>query len=344
MSHSSPKHDQPHGLASQREAAHSLMRKWLKRLTLFLAVVVAGLGAALYVLYFRRTPLPPAPPRARIATAIPTVPQLSVCWVETGKTFSQFSFGSTAGSILVRHPAGDLLIDTGNSSHFNDDIRGFPFAAWMQLRFLAGQLTPTVPLPALLRQVGEEPSKIRWVILSHVHLDHAGGLMDLPPLPVLLTREEIQFAHDQSAQAKGFTMAAYVSKFPPVDAPTLTFSPQPYELFDESTDLYGDGSVVVVPLRGHTPGSVGIFVNLSPAKRLFYVGDAVDDERGFQERVGKSLILRDSDNDPTLANQVVAQLYNLHQQLPELAIIPAHGRSAYTKFFLAGPLSCVSTQ
>jgi glyoxylase-like metal-dependent hydrolase (beta-lactamase superfamily II) len=102
--------------------------------------------------------------------------------------------------------------------------------------------------------------------------------------------------------------------------------------------------VVVVPLRGHTPGSVGIFVNLTPSRRFFYVGDAVDDERGFQERVGKSLVLRDSDNDEALANLIVARLSALHDKLPELSIIPAHGRSAYKKFFTGGPLSCVSAQ
>jgi hypothetical protein len=76
---------------------------------------------------------------------------------------------------------------------------------------------------------------------------------------------------------------------------------------------------------------------------MFYVGDAVDDARGFEERVGKSLILRDSDNDPALANQVVEQLYNLHKQLLGIAIIPAHGRSAYKKFFHGGPQSCISS-
>src|SRR5712664_1769867 len=113
-----------------------------------------------------------------------------------GKTFSSFSFGSTAGSVLVRHPAGDVLIDTGNSSHFDDEIRGFPFGTWLQLKSLAGELKPESPLPQLLRQIGEDPAKLRWAILSHVHLDHFGGLMDLPPLPVLLPREELRFAKD----------------------------------------------------------------------------------------------------------------------------------------------------
>ena len=320
------------------------MRKWLKRLALLVVTLVVLAAIALYILYFYRTPLPAVPEHARVVPEFTPEPSLSACWIETGKTFSEFSFGSTAGSILVRHRGGDLLIDTGNSTYFNDEIRNFPFLTWLKLRSLAGQLTPDVSLPTLLLRVGEKPADLHWAILSHVHLDHAGGLMDLPTLRVLLPPEEIKFAHDPAAQAKGFVIAAYAAKFPPPDAPTLHFAPKPYEIFDESVDLYDDGSVVVVPLRGHTPGSVGIFVNLATKKRLFYVGDAVDDERGFEHRVAKSLILRDSDDDPARANQIVAQLYNLHHQVPELSIIPAHGRSAYKKFFPAGPLSCVSAQ
>jgi len=320
------------------------MLRVLKRIALLLFAFVAVFAAALYVLYFRRTPLPPAALHARTVPVISSIPGISACWVETAKTFSNFSFGSTAGSVLVKHPAGDLLIDTGSSSHYDQEISGYPFATWLKLKSIAGQLKPKVPLPDLLRRIGEDPAKLRWAILSHVHLDHAGGLMDLPHLPVLLTREELQFAADPSVQAKGYVIAVHTQKFPPVAAPTLRFDPTPYETFDESADLYKDGSVVVVPLRGHTPGSVGIFVNLSPTRRLFYVGDAVDDERGFEERVGKSLILRDSDNDMALANQIVGRLNELHQRVPELAILPAHGRSAYKKFFPSGPLSCVSGQ
>jgi glyoxylase-like metal-dependent hydrolase (beta-lactamase superfamily II) len=320
------------------------MLRALKRMALVLLLLVAVFAAALYVLYFRRTPLPAAAPHARTVPVISRIPGISACWVETAKTFSNFSFGSTAGSVLVRHPAGDLLIDSGSSSHYDQEISGYPFATWLKLKSLAGQLKPKAPLPDLLRRIGEDPAKLRWAVLSHAHLDHAGGLVDLPPLPVLLTREELQFAADPGVQARGYVIAAHTQKFPPVAAPTLRFESAPYETFDESADLYRDGSVVVVPLRGHTPGSVGIFVNLSPTRRLFYVGDAVDDERGFQERVGKSLILRDSDDDAALANQIVGRLSELHEKVPELAILPAHGRSAYKKFFPGGPLTCVSEQ
>ena len=321
----------------------SRVRVWLRRAVILLVVLFTLNGVVAYVLYFHRDALAAAPPHARITPTVNPLKGLAACWVETGSTFTGYSFAMTAGSILVKHPNGDLLIDTGNSSHFDDEITGYPFFLRLKLRNIAGQLNPEVPLPQLLRLVGGDPDKVRWVILSHVHLDHAGGLMDLPRVPVLLTREELQYAFDRSVQAKGFVIPAHTQKFSSAAAPTLKFDAHPYETFDESSDLYGDGSVVVVPLRGHTPGSVGIFVNLDQHHRLFYVGDAVDEERGFEDRVGKSLLLRDSDNDPARANEIVAKLYQLHQMAPELAILPAHGRGAYQKFFPAGTVSCVSS-
>ena len=86
------------------------MPRWLKRLALLLVTFVIAGAAALYALYFRRTLLPAASPHARVVPTISTIPGIAVCWVETGKTFSNFSFGSTAGSVLVRHPAGDTAM------------------------------------------------------------------------------------------------------------------------------------------------------------------------------------------------------------------------------------------
>jgi N-acyl homoserine lactone hydrolase len=320
----------------------SRVRVWLRRILVAVAVTVVALTAAFYVLFYQRDSLPAAPPHTRVIPSFAPVPKLAACWVETGSAFTGSSFGITAGSIVVKHPAGTLLIDTGNSMHFDEEVSGDPFLLRLKLKNLAGQLDPEVPLAELLPLVKEDPAKVRWVILSHAHLDHSGGLMDLPRLPVLLTKEELQYAFDPRAQAKGFVIAAHTQRFPSAAAPTLKFDARPYELFDESADLYGDGSVVVVPLRGHTPGSVGVFVNLDPHRRLFYVGDAVDDERGFERRAGKPLLLRDTDSDPVRANQIVGVLNQLHKLAPEISIIPAHGRSAYLRFFPGGAFSCVN--
>ena len=80
------------------------MFRLFKRLALLVLILVVIVAAGFYILFLRRTPLPPAPPHARVAPTIATLPGLSACWIETGKTFSSFSIGMTAGSILVRHP------------------------------------------------------------------------------------------------------------------------------------------------------------------------------------------------------------------------------------------------
>src|SRR5947209_1389679 len=130
------------------------MSVWLRRAVIVLVFLAIAVGFGAYFLYFRRDTLAAAPPHARIAPTINAVKGLAACWVETGSTFSGYSFAMTAGSILVKHPNGDLLIDTGNSSHFDEEISNYPFLLRFKLRNLAGQLNPEVPLPQLLRLVG----------------------------------------------------------------------------------------------------------------------------------------------------------------------------------------------
>src|SRR5260370_12033642 len=98
------------------------MLRVLKRIALLLFALVVVMAAALYVLYFRRTPLPPAAPHARAVPVISRVPGISACWIETAKTFSNFSFGSTAVSVLVRHPPAHLPITTTTSTHSTHEI------------------------------------------------------------------------------------------------------------------------------------------------------------------------------------------------------------------------------
>ncbi len=311
---------------------------WAKRLTLTLLVVVLLVAAALYLLVGQRTPLPPAAPHSRTQPSLAALPRITVCWIETAKMFS-----STASALLVRHPAGDLLIDAGNSSHFADEIQVYPLGTRLWMRALPGSLVPMRPPSEHLRKTGADPARLRWFIPTHAHADHVGGLMDLPPIPVLASQEEIQLVARGREQVTFEVVPAHARLLEGRMTP-IPFKQTPYEIFDESADLFGDGSIVIVRLPGHTPGSIGIFVNLSPTLRLFHVGDAVHDTRGYRERVDRPRIMRRTDSDPARARQTAARLHQLHELVPSLHILVTHGRDSWEEFFGSTKPRCLGPE
>ena len=103
------------------------------------------------------------------------------------------------------------------------------------------------------------------------------------------------------------------------------FQPEPYMGFDESLDLFGDGSLVLVPLTGHTPGSVGLFLTLDDGRRFFFTGDTSWRLEGFtgpHEKFWVSRRMVDNDRDGTLAQ--LRRVHDLLQAEPELTVVPAH--------------------
>src|SRR5256885_14179199 len=100
----------------------SRIRLWLRRVIILLITLLLAPSAGVSLLYYRRDPLPPAPAHARVAPSFTPVRGLSSCWAETGSAFTSYPFAMTGGSIVVKHPAGTLLIDTGNSTHFDEEV------------------------------------------------------------------------------------------------------------------------------------------------------------------------------------------------------------------------------
>lgn len=293
--------------------------------------------------------LPAAPPHSN-ATAQLRSPPMDVCWVEYATDTLPGSYGLSGSSdefhwdvtfsgLLVRHPKGDLLVDVGNSSHFSDE-RGTSsfFPGLLQKIFQAGG-TVVATAPEALRKVGEEPSLLKAIVLSHVHADHAGGIIDLPKTPVVLSPEEIAFSASQKDRGGFAVLRAHALALEGRSKP-IEFTPTPYENFDQSADYYGDGSVVFVPLFGHTPGSIGTFVNRSPTDRFFHVGDAVNTLEAVAKRRGKSILLEITDEDGARADAVLAKISQLHEQAPLVKIIPAHDRKAWGRAFGA-PSTCL---
>jgi glyoxylase-like metal-dependent hydrolase (beta-lactamase superfamily II) len=97
--------------------------------------------------------------------------------------------------------------------------------------------------------------------------------------------------------------------------------------------LLGDGTVVAVKLFGHTPGSIGVFVNVSPGHRFFHVGDAVNVVEAVERRLTKSVVMAGTDHEREAADRAVAQIARLHAAEPDVVILPAHDRKAWAGAF-----------
>lgn len=293
--------------------------------------------------------LPSAAPHTFLALPEAVTP-LEVCWIDTGGVSVPGGYGAggsaeaktwevTAAALVIRHPKGDLVLDTGISTNAREENR--ELGAWRSFvnSQTAGRNVPRRNLADSLTALGV--TRPLALLLSHAHADHAGGVSALPDVPVWLAAEEKKWVETKTSAVLPAQARAMTGRMVPI-----AFTDQPFANYDASFDVFGDGSVVVVPTFGHTPGSVATFVNLSATKRFVHVGDLINLGESIDRQVGKSWLMRTLTDDDEAATQAqVAKLVQLREAAPTLIILPAHDRPAFVALFGNddGPLPpCIS--
>ena len=210
--------------------------------------------------------------------------------------------------------AFDLGLGSGIDAQFDAEM-----PMWARPTF--GYARPVDPLAAQFVRAGQPlPEE---VVLSHSHWDHGSGLEDIPKARVWVSGPELDLIRASHGGA-GQPWMSQVGR-PDIRWETLTFPDGPWMGFDRSLDVFGDKSVVVVPMPGHTPGSVGLFVTVSSGRRFLLVGDALWNAGELREGQGKSSaasMIVDGDRAQTAA--MVRQLVRLARDNPGLTIVPAH--------------------
>lgn len=180
---------------------------------------------------------------------------------------------------LVEHPEGLALFDTGVSYDLVQKPGEYgQFGAPFLEEFCASvELTAAETPPNQLADVGVSPDEIDYVVLSHLHVDHAGNLGAFPDAEFVVQRRELEYAWWPYGVQRRFYLDG--------DFGVLR-SPE-YDVLDVDGDydVFGDGSVVCLATAGHTPGHQSLRVELEGAGTVILGGDIAHLQRGYEEEL-----------------------------------------------------------
>jgi glyoxylase-like metal-dependent hydrolase (beta-lactamase superfamily II) len=164
---------------------------------------------------------------------------------------------------------GVIVVDTGETARTS--ASGY-FPRWHPYYRLAVRfdVTPEREVGPQLLELGIRPEDVRRVILTHLHTDHAGGLHHFHKSEILVSDKELRMATGFAGRLRGYLPNRLPNWFRPR---SINFVPEPFGPFDRSQRVTSDGTVVIVPTPGHTPGHVSVIV-VERDVWYFLAGDA----------------------------------------------------------------------
>ena len=165
---------------------------------------------------------------------------------------------------FIMHPKGNVIIDGGIAVECAKDPVGYWGAitqvSWPVMKEEEGCVNA-------LKSIGISPESIRYVLQSHLHLDHTGALGHFPNATHIVQRSEYDYAYT----ADWFSAAGYIKK--DFDKPNLKWYFLKGESHDEF-DVFGDGTIRIIFTPGHSPGHSSFLVTLPESGSLLLTVDA----------------------------------------------------------------------
>lgn len=161
--------------------------------------------------------------------------------------------------VFIDHPDGKLLWDSGVPRDW--ETRWEPTG--LHDFFPVDEVTEDMWLDSRLKQLGYEPNDIDYLLLSHLHFDHAGQAdlwNDAPHTKVICSKDE----YDGAFGFEGYNLGAHVKK----DYGNLSF-----ETVEGDTEILPGVTLLQTP--GHTWGTMSLQVDLPDTGTMIFTSDAI---------------------------------------------------------------------
>ncbi len=195
---------------------------------------------------------------------------------------------------LLAHPKqGLVLIDTGfRYEHIPDEMK--MNIAW----------SPLLRIRTQISRLGYDPDDVKHVLLSHLHFDHAGQMMDFPKAVFHMRKSEWEDALPPSRP--DYFECAYK------EAHTLRFEYIPEE---KDQDIFGDGSVISMATPGHSKGHSSFIVSMPNSGKFLLAMDAahlpqyMEDTKFFADSKDPAGCIRSVEKLKKLQKECVRTIY-----------------------------------
>lgn len=172
----------------------------------------------------------------------------------------------------IEHREGVIVVDTGQGAHLLETGKSYhPFARWE----VVFQIEPEEEIGPQLRALGIGPRDVNMVVLTHLHMDHDGGLAHFPNSEILVAGGEIRTASGWAGRIRGYLPHRWPSWFDPVPLNLTADSDGPFAYSRRLTDT---GDVIAVATPGHTADHVSVLVQQDGITH-FLAGDTSYNEK-----------------------------------------------------------------
>lgn len=209
---------------------------------------------------------------------------------------------------LVKHGNDYFLWDTGIS----DDVASMP-NGWQASGGPYGiRWTRSKTLASELAKVGVKPADIHWIGISHAHSDHVGNVEHFPNSVVYIQKAE--YLRTFAIGPENPAVMQPIGQ-PPAQTWFSFRGDHAVKLVEGDTDVFGDGSVIIVFTPGHTPGHQSCLIHLANTGWVLLSGDAVHMQANWDNRrVPRFASLTDENKDRTLLSmQRMADLMSFYK-------------------------------